>query len=705
MVRVIDSHLPEFDVWKTEVQFGLCNRPELFGYPDTQLLTEWENHFNQTDLSFLFQSLSRYETVLVHSNLFFETLNQRHNAVKRPLSPDDITEEEMGSSKRRQQEGLTLEQLPAEIIEKIADHLLPDPSLGKISYLTDSLFDFMLCSKHFYHIAFPLWQQYWLSSLTLPFRIPSQVRRYFSSHPQATSFVRSLHLTLEEREKDSASTFSNPETYPSLRRIYIDVDGKSKCARSTIQQFEQRNFACIKIDFRLTDKMEEVMYRCFEECLIKPSSLEHFNLVVRFYHVDEIEHLARHSQFIARLGECTKLTKLRLPHYMQRAATAQTWPLLTLLKFTFKIDPDDSAAYHPSLFSQFFDRHPLITDLRLLQTGKLKSSHLPRLERIHCKYRSIEQVVAPLSDGSYMPIRFIELKEDWEHKMEMVFPPHLRNPLTPGCLSQLPPSLECLSVTSATDENELHPPVPPTLSPLPNLKELSIRLHGDISFSVLGVHDRDDFSACPLYDWVILWLRAIPTLDRIRIHNTAPKETRESDTDVRVHLRQKTEMRFQEPAKENEYMITRNEGLYQSNATNRLVTTTDEPSNNMTEEGKPAPTNPNEDTIFGKILRKEIPATVVYEDEDALAFRDVSPQAPTHVIIIPKVFISQLSKAKPEHERVLGHLLLVAQKVAYNEGLDDGFRIVINDGPKGCQSVYHLHVHLIGGRQLKWPPG
>ncbi|PRP84191.1 hypothetical protein PROFUN_08391 [Planoprotostelium fungivorum] len=125
----------------------------------------------------------------------------------------------------------------------------------------------------------------------------------------------------------------------------------------------------------------------------------------------------------------------------------------------------------------------------------------------------------------------------------------------------------------------------------------------------------------------------------------------------------------------------------------------------MTEEGKPAPTNPNEDTIFGKILRKEIPATVVYEDEDALAFRDVSPQAPTHVIIIPKVFISQLSKAKPEHERVLGHLLLVAQKVAYNEGLDDGFRIVINDGPKGCQSVYHLHVHLIGGRQLKWPPG
>ncbi|PRP84190.1 hypothetical protein PROFUN_08390 [Planoprotostelium fungivorum] len=77
------------------------SRPELFGYPDTQLLTEWENHFNQTDLSFLFRSLSRYETVLVYSNLFFETLNQRHNAVKRPLSPDDITEEEMGSSKRR----------------------------------------------------------------------------------------------------------------------------------------------------------------------------------------------------------------------------------------------------------------------------------------------------------------------------------------------------------------------------------------------------------------------------------------------------------------------------------------------------------------------------------------------------------------------------------------------------------------------------
>ncbi|RDX76683.1 Adenylylsulfatase HINT1, partial [Mucuna pruriens] len=112
-------------------------------------------------------------------------------------------------------------------------------------------------------------------------------------------------------------------------------------------------------------------------------------------------------------------------------------------------------------------------------------------------------------------------------------------------------------------------------------------------------------------------------------------------------------------------------------------------------------------TIFDKIINKEIPSTVVYEDDKVLAFRDITPQAPTHIVIIPKVKdgLTGLSKAEERHLEILGRLLYTAKLVAKQEGLNDGFRIVINDGPKGCQSVYHIHVHLLGGRQMNWPPG
>lgn len=110
-------------------------------------------------------------------------------------------------------------------------------------------------------------------------------------------------------------------------------------------------------------------------------------------------------------------------------------------------------------------------------------------------------------------------------------------------------------------------------------------------------------------------------------------------------------------------------------------------------------------TLFGKIIRREIPADIVYEDDLCLAFRDINPQAPTHVLLIPKKEIDKLSSARGEDQALLGHLLLAAGKVAKQLGVDDAFRLVVNNGAQAGQSVFHLHLHILGGRALRWPPG
>lgn len=115
--------------------------------------------------------------------------------------------------------------------------------------------------------------------------------------------------------------------------------------------------------------------------------------------------------------------------------------------------------------------------------------------------------------------------------------------------------------------------------------------------------------------------------------------------------------------------------------------------------------SPGGGTIFDQILDRSIPADIVHEDELSLSFRDVAPQAPVHILTIPKKRIPMLSEAKAEDTELLGHLLRVSQMVAEREKLDNGYRIVINNGKNGAQSVYHLHVHLLGGRQMTWPPG
>ncbi|MEL7035651.1 MAG: histidine triad nucleotide-binding protein [Cyanobacteria bacterium J06592_8] len=113
----------------------------------------------------------------------------------------------------------------------------------------------------------------------------------------------------------------------------------------------------------------------------------------------------------------------------------------------------------------------------------------------------------------------------------------------------------------------------------------------------------------------------------------------------------------------------------------------------------------NQDTVFSKIIRREISADIVYEDELVLAFKDIAPQAPVHIILIPKKPIPKLADATPDDQTLMGHLLLTAKQIASEAGLDNGFRVVINNGSDGGQTVFHLHIHILGGRQMQWPPG
>ena len=110
-------------------------------------------------------------------------------------------------------------------------------------------------------------------------------------------------------------------------------------------------------------------------------------------------------------------------------------------------------------------------------------------------------------------------------------------------------------------------------------------------------------------------------------------------------------------------------------------------------------------TLFTKIINREIPADIVYEDEQCLAFRDIDPKAPTHILIIPKKEISKISEVSAEDQQLLGHLLLKAGDIARSEGVSDNFRLVVNNGEKAGQTVFHLHIHLMAGRTFDWPPG
>ncbi|XP_041355213.1 uncharacterized HIT-like protein Synpcc7942_1390 [Gigantopelta aegis] len=127
--------------------------------------------------------------------------------------------------------------------------------------------------------------------------------------------------------------------------------------------------------------------------------------------------------------------------------------------------------------------------------------------------------------------------------------------------------------------------------------------------------------------------------------------------------------------------------------------------NSEVSKAKAAQKNFGEPTIFSKIIDKSIPADIIYEDDKCVAFNDVDPQAPVHFLVVPRKPIPTLGDAECEDQQLLGHLLLVARKVAKDRKLDNGYRLVINNGPDGAQSINHLHLHVLGGRQMEWPPG
>jgi len=111
------------------------------------------------------------------------------------------------------------------------------------------------------------------------------------------------------------------------------------------------------------------------------------------------------------------------------------------------------------------------------------------------------------------------------------------------------------------------------------------------------------------------------------------------------------------------------------------------------------------DTLFLKIINRETPADIVYEDEQCLAFKDINPQAPMHILIIPKKPMARLVDAEASDQELLGHILLKASEIAEQQGYGEAFRLVVNNGEAAGQAVFHLHLHILGGRPLSWPPG
>ncbi|PRP84201.1 putative hexose phosphate transport protein, partial [Planoprotostelium fungivorum] len=504
-----------------------ANRPELFGHPNNQLLTEWESQFDQRVLTVLYESLGRNNTVLVHKDLFGDLNQQQPTQSKRKHSEDANS---TGNPVKKQRQGhITLEQLPIEILEHIIRLLLPRAHFRRFSPLFRSLFHLMLCNRNLYNIIHPIYLKHFLSRLSLPFNFPGQVGSYFAKHSETAPLVRTLDLRLHDSERESLEVFKTSKLFPSLRRIKIDIDYDTD-RRAVFSSLEKVNLACVKIRMvRMEDGLMESYYDCIEHNLIKPS-LEHLELrIIPMKKEGFFFALDRDRTFVQQIEICQNLTKLKLPSYMQSGLTQRTWPLLQRFKLYYEtallIQPTDSdEGYDPSLFSDFYERHPCIKDISLQFTGDVKSNQLPNLERVHCNWQSIEAVISPLSDGTYRPIRSIKVMKDIRqeqkrfshHLQRLPLLTQLRNvPLSQEGLCHLPPSLEVLGLLAIQSGLIMEqPPLPLPLPPLPKLKELSIKVLDGLE-SAIEVED----GVCPLAVWLKRWLEGIPTLEHFRIDN------------------------------------------------------------------------------------------------------------------------------------------------------------------------------------------
>ncbi|PRP81773.1 histone H2A type 2-B-like [Planoprotostelium fungivorum] len=464
--------------------------------------------------------------------------------VLRDYEEESTAEEEIGRQLKKlkvtvqtRRAYTTIDHLPRDIIEYVSCLLLPhscngsESPHGRSSPLFRSVFHLvriissvinslsqMLCNQRLYRFIHPIYLKHFLYRMSLPFKFPAQIKRFFVDHPDSASLVHTLHINNTNNLMiESMRVFDNPHVFSSLRRIEGDIrvtaDGIASMSSLPLANFER-----IKIRMDLTDScvddLLESYYNCLLRTLIRPH-VKHFHLDA--YRSGPFFVYNREASFVDKLASHNNLTELYLPSFMQSSLTQHTWPLLQ--KFGLHYNDrwnshfnSSTDGYDIALFSAFYDRHPSITDIDLHFTGRLKPTQLPNLTRVRCCPQSLNEVITPLSDGTYRPITHIEFIlnsgyynlpiEISHHLQELPHLSHLSN-IDRSFLGvvQLPPSLESLSI--------IYDPKKWTfLLPYDHFRR---------SMTLTNVIDGDSWY--PLIVWLNQWLNATPTLKYIRLYS------------------------------------------------------------------------------------------------------------------------------------------------------------------------------------------
>ncbi|PRP84176.1 histone H2A [Planoprotostelium fungivorum] len=350
----------------------------------------------------------------------------------------------------------------------------------------------MLCNQRLYRFIHPIYLKHFLYQMSLPFKFPAQIKRFFADHPERASFVKTLHIHENNSMIESMRVLKASHMFSSLRRIEGDINVTADGIAS-MSSLIHINFKHIKICMNIRhDSVEDLIesyYNCLLQTLIKPS-VRHFHLDAGLLDSNPFFVYDREASFVDKLASHNNLTELYLPSFMQSSLTQHT-------DDSFNGSTD---SYDIALFSAFYDRHPSITDIDLQFTGRLKPTQLPNLMRVRCRPQSLNEVIAPLSDD-------LTVISNIDRSLLGVV--------------QLPPSLESISIICDRKEwvSLLSPP-----SSLPKLKEMIIKKssstqydHFDHSTTLANVIDGD--GRYPLIVWLNQWLNAIPTLKHIRLYS------------------------------------------------------------------------------------------------------------------------------------------------------------------------------------------